>query len=85
MFLLFGTRGSAVILTIVHFACRICGVNAAQRVVRQQNKFTLFFVPLFSFSTSYEVECSNCGGVTDLTKHQAENAIEWAASSSSTA
>ena len=85
MFLLFGTRGSAIILTIVHFACRICGVNAAQRVVKQQNKFTLFFVPLFSVSTSYEVECSNCGGATALTRHQAENAIEWAASSSTAA
>ena len=85
MFLLFGSRSSANILTIVHFVCNYCGLSAAQRVVKRQNRFTLFFIPLFSFSTSYYNECTNCRGVTSLTKAQAENALDWAARTSTAA
>lgn len=82
MFLLFGTRPSVSILTIVHFVCGFCDKSVAQRVVERKNKFTLFFVPLFSFSTKYHNECSNCGGLTSLSKEQAQNALGWAAQTS---
>ena len=78
MFLLFGTRASATILTVVTFVCGYCGVNAPQRVSKMATKFTLFFIPLFSVSSRYQVECTNCGGVTDLTRQQAENSMAWA-------
>jgi Fe2+ or Zn2+ uptake regulation protein len=47
--------------------------------VRRATRFTLFFVPLFTVSKRYHVQCTNCGGVTDLTRQQAEHAQEWAA------
>lgn len=77
MFLLFGTRASDTVVNVVQFVCSYCTVAAGQNVVKRANRFTLFFVPLFSFSTSYYVECSNCGGVTNLTKAQADNSLEW--------
>lgn len=79
MILLFGTRASSAILVIVHFVCNYCGKAAAQRVIKSTNRFTVFFIPLFPLSTSYYVECTNCGGQTGLTREQADNALEWAA------
>lgn len=41
--------------------CSFCGTHAAQRVVKQQQRFSLFFIPLFSFSTKYLTTCTACG------------------------
>lgn len=82
MFLLFGTRPSVRLLAIVTFVCGYCGRDVPQHVSLVSNKFTLFFLPLFSFSTRHEVQCTNCGGVTELTGQQAENSVAWAASRS---
>lgn len=79
MFLLFGTRAFASVAFVVTFACGHCGTLASQDVVRQQQKVTLFFIPLFSISTSWFIECSNCGMETGLTTQQAEHSLEWAA------
>jgi len=78
MFLLLGTRLSQTVINLVQFVCSNCGVNAQQRVIKQSNKFTLFFVPLFSVSTSYLNECSNCGYATALSPEQAQHSVEWA-------
>ncbi len=75
--LIFGTRGYAVLLTVVQFVCGYCRVHAAQRVVQRTTKFTLFFIPLFPVSRSYRNECVNCGAVTQLTAEQAEAAQHW--------
>ena len=79
MFLLFGTRASEAILSVVAFVCGYCNTSAPQRVVKRVTKFTLFFIPLFPVSTSYFVECTNCGGTTKLTREQADNSVVWAA------
>jgi hypothetical protein len=77
VFLLFGTRASQTIVNVVTFVCGYCGVNARQNVVKLTNKFTLFFVPLFSFSTRYRNECTNCGGQTDLNADQVKRSLSW--------
>jgi ABC-type multidrug transport system permease subunit len=76
--LLFGTKSFQTIVTLVTFVCSQCGVNAPQHVFKRALRFTLFFIPLFSFSTSYFVECSNCGATTALTREQAMHSVEWA-------
>jgi len=76
VFLLFGTRPALTLLTIVTFQCDYCGRTAAQHVYKKTNRFTLFFLPLFTFSTSYFVECSNCGGSTSLTEAQAHRSMQ---------
>ncbi len=78
MFLLLGTRPVLTLLFAVVFVCGQCGTRAEQRILRQQQKLTLFFVPLFSFGTSWAVECAHCGIATGLTKQQAEHAAAWA-------
>ena len=75
MFLLFGTRISEQIVNVVAFVCGYCNTDAQQRVIKSANKFTLFFMPLFSFSTRYRNECTHCGGVTGLTRAQVEHSL----------
>ncbi len=83
MFLLFGTRPALALLVVVTFRCDYCGQTVAQRVFKKTNRFTLFFVPLFSFSKSYFVECSNCGGATRLTEAQAHRSMQTAGATTS--
>lgn len=78
MFLLLGTRPVLTLLFTAVFACGQCGTRAEQRIVRQQQRLTLFFVPLFSFSTSWFVECAHCGIATALSRQQAEHGAAWA-------
>lgn len=77
MFLLFGINNSRKIINVVTFVCAYCGVNAPQNVVKAANRFTVFFLPLFSFSTTYHNECTNCGGQTRLTAAQARHSLDW--------
>ncbi|HEV7949163.1 MAG TPA: zinc-ribbon domain-containing protein [Glaciihabitans sp.] len=79
MFLLFGTRRRDSIINVVAFTCHFCGVHAQQQVVKLRSQFTLFFLPLFSYSTSYLNQCTNCGGQTPLTADQAQHSLAWAA------
>ncbi|MCU1406082.1 MAG: zinc-ribbon protein [Glaciihabitans sp.] len=78
MFLLLGTRYTDTIINVVSFVCGFCGVHADQNVIKRANRFTLFFIPLFSISTSYVNVCTNCGGNTELTKDQAQHSLDWA-------
>lgn len=76
--ILFGTRVSIVNLLVVTFVCNFCGQNVQQQVYKRVNRFTVFFIPLFSLSTKHFVTCSNCGGTTELTPEQANNALSRA-------
>ena len=80
MFLLFGTDPSEKVINVVSFVCGFCGVDARQNVITSSTRFTLFFIPLFSFSTRYRNECTNCGAETALTAAQARQSLSWSAS-----
>ncbi|MCU1437304.1 MAG: zinc-ribbon protein [Naasia sp.] len=80
MFLIFGMSPRERILTIVAFTCAFCGQHTNQDVYERSNKFSLFFIPLFSVGRRrFYVSCSNCGGTTELTEDQANNALAWSA------
>lgn len=80
MLLIFGSRLYSTIINVVMFVCGYCGVEARQNVIKNSNRFTLFFIPLFPFSTRYVNRCSNCGGETPLSAEQAQHSLQWAAS-----
>ncbi len=71
MILIFGVRPYFTTLAVVSFVCGFCGQHVPQEVYERVNKFTLFFLPLFRTSTRHFVECSNCGGTTQVTEQQA--------------
>lgn len=41
--------------------CPRCQHPAAHRLHRVQRRFTLFFVPLLTVSTRYQLDCTSCG------------------------
>ena len=79
MLLIFGTRISQSVINVVTLVCGYCHVQAPQNVIKLTNRFTLFFIPLFSVSTSYVNQCTNCGGETVLTDEQARHSLAWSA------
>jgi hypothetical protein len=70
--LILGFGVSDVLLGTLVYVCDRCGQNAAHEVVKRVRKFTLFFVPLFPFSTKYATQCTFCGMEQQVTKEQAE-------------
>jgi hypothetical protein len=82
MLLIFGTTIRETLVTVVSFVCGYCRVDAPQNVLKRANRFTLFFIPLFSFSTRFVNQCTNCGAETAVTAEQARNAVAWSASRS---
>jgi hypothetical protein len=79
MLLIFGTTLHETLINVVSFVCGYCHVQAPQNVIKRSHRFTLFFLPLFSFSTRYVNQCTSCGAETALTAQQAQNSLEWSA------
>jgi hypothetical protein len=80
VFLIFGTDLSEKVVNVVSFVCGFCGADAKQDVIKSSTRFTLFFIPLFSFGTRYRNQCTNCGAEAALTAVQARNSLQWSAS-----
>ncbi|MDW8805991.1 zinc-ribbon domain-containing protein [Streptomyces scabiei] len=72
MFVIFGTKGYLYQLAILTLVCGQCGNPAAHTLRKRVTKFTLFFVPLFPFSTKYQTQCTFCGAEQKVTAEQAE-------------
>ncbi|MGI5456164.1 zinc-ribbon domain-containing protein [Streptomyces sp. CA-249302] len=70
--IIFGTKGYLYQLAILTLVCGGCGNPAAHTLRKRVTKFTLFFVPLFPFSTKYATQCTFCGTEQKVTKEQAE-------------
>jgi hypothetical protein len=70
--IIFGTKGYLYQLAILTLVCGRCGNPAAHTLRKRVTKFTLFFVPLFPFSTKYATQCTFCGAEQQVTREQAE-------------
>ncbi|MEU3277431.1 zinc-ribbon domain-containing protein [Streptomyces antibioticus] len=77
--IIFGTKGYLYQLAILTLVCGGCGNPAAHALRKRVTKFTLFFVPLFPFSTKYATQCTFCGTEQRLTKEQADQLLAQAA------
>jgi hypothetical protein len=69
--IIFGTKGYLYQLAILTLVCGRCGNPSAHTLRKRVTKFTLFFVPLFPFSTKYQTQCTFCGAEQKVTKEQA--------------
>ncbi|MEW2631026.1 zinc-ribbon domain-containing protein [Streptomyces sp. NPDC048389] len=70
--IIFGTKGYIHQLAILTLVCGHCGNPSAHTLRKRVSKFTLFFVPLFPFSTKYATQCTFCGAEQQITAEQAE-------------
>ncbi|ATW50489.1 zinc-ribbon domain-containing protein [Streptomyces xantholiticus] len=70
--IIFGTKGYIYQLAILTLVCGHCGNPSAHTLRKRVTKFTLFFVPLFPFSTKYATQCTFCGAEQQITPAQAE-------------
>ncbi|MDL5202501.1 zinc-ribbon domain-containing protein [Streptomyces sp. ALI-76-A] len=73
--IIFGTKGYLYQLAILTLVCGQCGNPSAHTLRKRVTKFTLFFVPLFPFSTKYATQCTFCGAEQKITKEQAEQLL----------
>ncbi|WP_327114731.1 zinc ribbon domain-containing protein [Streptomyces sp. NBC_01341] len=77
--IIFGTKGYLYQLAVLTMVCGWCGNPAAHTLRKRVTKFTLFFVPLFPFSTKYATQCTFCGGERKIPKEQADQLLAQAA------
>jgi hypothetical protein len=71
MIILFGFRSRVHNVAMLQLACRN-GHVAAHRLVKVVRWFTLFFIPVIPFSTTYLTACAQCGLQAKWTKQEAE-------------
>ncbi|HET6858026.1 MAG TPA: zinc-ribbon domain-containing protein [Streptomyces sp.] len=70
--IIFGTKGYLYQLAMLTLVCGHCGNPSAHALRKRVSKFTLFFIPVFPFSTKYSTQCTFCGAEQQVTKEQAE-------------
>jgi len=64
VFFFFGLRSKDSRVGAHVMPCEICGVTAAQTLIKRTTKFSLFFVPLFPVKPAkHYVQCAHCGSV----------------------
>ena len=77
--LIIGFGVTEVLLSTLVFTCETCGNHAAHQLTKQNRKFSLFFIPLFSVGTKYLDSWTACGRIIEVSKEQAEAAARrWA-------
>ncbi|MFF9345966.1 zinc-ribbon domain-containing protein [Streptomyces sp. NPDC014734] len=79
--IIFGTRGYLYQLAVMTLVCNWCTNPAAHTLRKRVTKFTLFFIPLFPFSTKFATQCTFCGGEQQIPKEQAEQLLAQHAAS----
>ncbi|MET7641729.1 zinc-ribbon domain-containing protein [Streptomyces sp. NPDC005438] len=74
--IIFGTSSKVIQLAMLSLLCGFCGNPSAHALRRRVTKFTLFFIPLFPIAPSkHSLQCTFCGGHSDITKEQAEQLL----------
>lgn len=66
MLIVWGYRSYLRLLGIVTLVCGSCGNPAAQRLQEATRKFTLFWIPLFTYSRRTHLTCTFCGQTSQV-------------------
>ena len=63
---IFGWRTTVQQLMMLTLVCGHCGHQAAHSLTRRVTKPTVFFIPLFTISKKYGMQCTFCGVAYDI-------------------
>lgn len=63
---IFGWRTTIQQLLMLTLTCGNCHHQAAHSLVRRITKPTIFFIPLFTISRKYGLQCTFCGVAYDI-------------------
>lgn len=74
MFLLFGLKTTLRDLPGRMATCQYCGRFAQHHLKERATKFTLFFIPVFTTSKTFNITCTNCGQSSTIKSRQ-KNAL----------
>jgi uncharacterized protein YlaI len=74
MFLLFGLKTALRDLPGRMATCQNCGQFVHHHLQERATKFTLFFIPVFTTSETFNITCSNCGQSSTIKSRQ-KNAL----------
>jgi hypothetical protein len=74
MFFLFGLSTKVKELPSRAATCQYCRAFAPHYLEERATRFTLFFIPIFTTSRSYQITCSNCGQRSKISGRQ-KNAL----------
>ncbi|MFF8954207.1 zinc-ribbon domain-containing protein [Streptomyces sp. NPDC014894] len=77
--IIFGTKGYLHQLAILTLVCGSCGNPSAHTLRKRVGKFTLFFVPLFAYSTSFATQCTFCGAERKVTREESDRLLAQSA------
>lgn len=70
MLLLFGFKTVLTALPGKPATCQNCRAFVHHRLEERATKFTLFFIPVFTTSRSYQISCTNCGYVSSISARE---------------
>jgi uncharacterized protein YlaI len=74
MFLLFGLKTTLRNLPGRMATCQYCGRFIHHHLQERATKFTLFFIPVFTTSKTFNITCTNCGQSSTIKSRQ-KNAL----------
>jgi hypothetical protein len=72
MLILFGFRSRRKSLGTTFMLCSRCQRPCAHAIARMQRWFTLFFIPVIPFKTTYFTSCAMCGSAFKIDREKAE-------------
>jgi hypothetical protein len=70
--ILFGYRSRRSTLGQLTYPCPRCHLTCPHVVVKEQSRFSLFLVPLFSMGSLFKAICKNCGYEERVSKQQVQ-------------
>lgn len=77
MFIVWGTKGMEKILgnSQRSYQCQHCNNVSNYKIFRRRKWFTLFWIPIFPYSSQYFIACPICNYGAKISKDEAMNQI----------
>jgi predicted RNA-binding Zn-ribbon protein involved in translation (DUF1610 family) len=72
MFFVWGSKGYRDLLGYVIYECPSCGETGPFSVIQLRKKFTVYFIPTFSYSDEQYLECPYCKAAFKVPKENKE-------------